>query len=134
MTKSEIGTVILRVVLGLTFFIHGLDKFQGGIENTVGYFDFLGIPGFLAYAVALIELIGGLAMILGIGTKIVAVLFIVIMLGGIFIAKLSAGFLGDGQGAGYELDLLLLAISIYMILAESNQLSLDNLIKNKRNA
>ncbi|MFC4023350.1 DoxX family protein [Oceanobacillus longus] len=134
MTKSEVGTVILRIVLGLTFFIHGLDKFQGGISNTVGYFDSLGIPGFLAYAVALIELIGGIAIILGIGTKFVALLFAVVMVGAIFTAKLPAGFLGNGQGAGYELDLALLAISIYLILADRNPLSLDRIIANKKNS
>ncbi|MGJ9458330.1 DoxX family protein [Oceanobacillus sp. CF4.6] len=134
MTKSEVGTVILRIVLGLTFFIHGLDKFQGGISNTVGYFDSLGIPGFLAYVVALIELIGGIAMILGIGTKVVALLFAVVMVGAIFTAKLPGGFLGNGQGAGYELDLALLAISIYLILADRNPLSLDSFIANKKNS
>ncbi len=46
MYKQEIGKVILRVVFGLTFFIHGLSKFQDGISNTVGYFDNLGIPVF----------------------------------------------------------------------------------------
>ena len=110
MNMNEIGKVILRVVLGLTFFIHGLDKFQGGIANTAGYFDSLGIPGFLAYVVAAIELIGGIALILGIGTRIISILLALIMLGAIFTAKLSLGFLVNGQMAGYELDLALLAM------------------------
>lgn len=63
------------------FFIHGVSKFQGGIGNTAGFFDSLGIPGFVAYIVASIELIGGLAVILGLGTRIVSVLFVVIMAG-----------------------------------------------------
>ena len=50
MTKNEVGSVILRIVLGITFFIHGLDKFQAGIGNIAGYFDSLGIPGFLGSA------------------------------------------------------------------------------------
>ena len=37
--KNEIGALILRVVLGITFFIHGFVKFQGGIENQVGWFS-----------------------------------------------------------------------------------------------
>ncbi|WP_156291939.1 DoxX family protein [Oceanobacillus salinisoli] len=131
MSKTELGTVILRVVLGLTFFIHGLDKFQGGISNTAAYFDSLGIPGFMAYVVAIIELIGGIAMILGTGTKVIAVLFAVIMLGGIFIAKLSIGFLGNGQMIGYEIDLALLAMSVYFILAEQTKLSIDRMLFNK---
>jgi putative oxidoreductase len=125
MDKNEIGKVILRVVVGLTFFIHGLSKFQGGISNTVGFFDSLGLPGFTAYVVALVELIGGIALILGLGTRIVTLLFALIMLGAIFTAKLSAGFLGNDQMAGYELDLVLLAASIYFVFADGSQLSLD---------
>ena len=125
MNKNEIGKVILRAVLGLIFFIHGLSKFQGGITNTVGFFDSIGIPGFMAYAVALIELIGGIALILGLGTRIISVLFAFIMLGAIFTVKLPAGLLGNDQMAGYELELALLAISVYFIFANKSILSLD---------
>ena len=126
MNRNDAGAVVLRVILGLTFFIHGLAKFQGGLGNTAGFFESLGIPGFLAYVVAVIELIGGIMLILGIGTRIVSVLFAVIMLGAIFTAKLSAGFLGDGQMAGYELELALLAMAIFLALANSTPFSLGN--------
>ena len=126
MNKNDAGAVVLRVILGLTFFIHGLSKFQGGIGNTVGFFESLGILGFLAYVVAVIELIGGIMLILGIGTRIVSVLFAVIMLGAIFTVKLSAGFLGNGQMAGYELELALLAMSIFLAFANSSRFSLGN--------
>jgi putative oxidoreductase len=125
MNKNEIGKVILRVIVGLTFFIHGLSKFQGGISNTVGFFDSLGVPGFMAYAVAVIELVGGIALILGLGTRIVTLLFALIMIGAIFTAKLSLGFLGNGQMAGYELDLVLLAASLYFVFADKSTFSLD---------
>ena len=57
--KLEISTLILRLILGITFFVHGYAKFTGGIENTVGWFSSIGLPGSLAYAVAIIELVGG---------------------------------------------------------------------------
>ncbi|MBG9544358.1 oxidoreductase [Cytobacillus firmus] len=126
MNKNELGHFILRAILGFVFFIHGLSKFQGGISNTAGFFDSIGIPGFMAYPVAAIELAGGIALILGMGTKIVSVLFALIMLGAIFTAKLPAGLLGNGQVAGYELDLILLAASIYFVLAKESPLSLEN--------
>lgn len=128
MNNNNVGTVILRVILGLTFFIHGLSKFQGGIENVVGYFESLGIFGFAAYIVAFIELIGGIMMILGIGTRIISVLFAFTMLGAIFTAKLPGGFLGNGQTAGYELDLALLAISIFLAITNNSPFSLGNII------
>ncbi|WP_249597325.1 DoxX family protein [Peribacillus frigoritolerans] len=132
MNKNDAAHLFLRVILGFTFFIHGVSKFQGGIGNTAGFFDSLGIPGFMAYIVAGIELIGGLAVILGLGTRIVSVLFAVIMVGAIFTAKLPAGFLGNGQAAGYELDLALLAMSVYLACANRTVLSMDNVIFNKK--
>lgn len=131
MNKNEAGILFLRIILGLTFFIHGFTKFQGGVSNTAGYFDSLGIPGFMAYVVAIIELVGGLAVILGIGTRIISILFVVVMLGAIFTAKLSAGFLGNGQSAGYELDLALIAMSVCLACADRTRFSLDNKLFNK---
>ena len=128
MNRNDAGSVVLRVILGLTFIIHGLSKFQGGLGNTAGFFESLGIPGFSAYVVAVIELIGGILLILGIGTRVVSVLFAAIMLGAIFTAKLSAGFLGDGQMAGYELELALLAMAIFLAMANSTAFSLGNKI------
>ncbi|KYG90589.1 oxidoreductase [[Bacillus] sp. KCTC 13219] len=125
MNANEIGKVILRAILGLTFFIHGFSKFQGGIANTAGFFDSIGVPGFMAYVVAVIELVGGIILILGLGTRVVSMLLAVIMIGAIFTVKLSAGFLGDGQMAGYELELLLLAMSVYFIFTNQSKISLD---------
>ena len=73
--KFEVSTLILRVVLGISFFIHGLSKFQGGIENIVGWFDSIGLPGGLAYVVAVIELVGGVALVLGLGSRVVGNIF-----------------------------------------------------------
>ncbi|WP_270181274.1 DoxX family protein [Alkalihalobacillus sp. CinArs1] len=127
MVSEKIGVLLLRIVLGTTFMIHGFAKFQGGIENTVGFFQSVGLPGFAAYVVALIELIGGIAIILGLGTRIVARLFAIIMIGAIFTVKLSAGFLG-GETAGYELDLLLLVLSFYFVTRKPVDLSLDHML------
>jgi uncharacterized membrane protein YphA (DoxX/SURF4 family) len=68
-------------------------------------------------------------MIIGIGTRVVSVLFAIIMLGAIFTAKLSAGFMGNGQMAGYELDLALLAMSIYLAISGSQSYFLDSLLR-----
>ncbi len=78
MNANEIGKVILRAILGLTFFIHGFSKFQGGIANTAGFFDSIGVPGFMAYVVAVIELVGGIILILGLGTRVVSMLLAVL--------------------------------------------------------
>ncbi|MCR2822301.1 DoxX family protein [Lederbergia panacisoli] len=123
LNKTEIGTLLLRIMLGLVFLANGAAKFQGGIGNTVGWFDSIGIPGFLAYIVAIIELVGGIAIILGLGTRLVSLLFGAIMIGAIFTVKLPDGFLN-----GYALDLVLLVMSIYMVLNGSKLYSLGQLL------
>ncbi|MBP1153777.1 MULTISPECIES: DoxX family protein [unclassified Paenibacillus] len=126
-TKYEVGSLILRLVVGITFLVHGLIKFQSGIDNIAGWFTSIGLPGFAAYAIAIIEVAGGIALIAGIGTRVVSVLFGLIMVGAILKVKLAAGFAGNGQMAGYELDLVLLAISIHLAISGSKLYSLGSL-------
>lgn len=126
MNKHEMGALLLRVVLGITFFVHGLAKLQGGIENTAGWFASMGLPGWLAYVVAGIEIIGGVALIVGLGTKMVSALLGLIILGAILKVKIGAGFMG-----GYELDVVLLAITIFLAINGSSMFSLDSKIPTK---
>jgi len=131
MKKLEVSTFLLRIVLGISFFVHGLVKFQDGIGNTVGWFDSIGIPGFLAYFVAGVELIGGIALILGLGTRVVSALFAVIMVGAILKVKLAVGFLGTAEMAGYELDLAFLVIAVFLATNGSKLWAVDQALFNK---
>lgn len=126
--KFDASTLILRVMLGITFFVHGFDKFQGGIENIVGWFDSIGLPGFLAYGVASVEMIGGAALVLGLGSRIVSALLALLMIGATVKVKLAGGFLGNGQMSGYELDLALLAMAVFIAINGSKMFALDQII------
>lgn len=121
--KTEIGLLILRVVVGITFLIHGLDKFNGGIDGTVAMFEGMGFPGFLAYLVTFAEILGGLALIVGLLTRIVSIVFAAIMVTAIFQVKADGGFLG-----GFELDLVLLACSILLALSSSRLVALNRVL------
>lgn len=117
MNKQQIANTFLLVVLGIIFFFHGLSKFQMGLDNVAGWFGSIGLPGFLGYAVAYIELIGGAALVIGLGVRYVSVLLAIVMLGAIFKVKLANGLMGGEQGPGYELDLALLAVVVYFVIA-----------------
>ena len=134
MTKNTIVSTIARVVLGILFLAHGIDKLHMGLSNVEAWFDSIGVPGVLAYAVAIIELVGGVLLIMGIFTRYVSAMFVMVLLGAIFTAKLSVGLLGNGQMAGYELDLSFIIIAMYLIVAERSPLSLDYLFRRKRDA
>ncbi|WP_445487383.1 DoxX family protein [Niallia sp. 03133] len=127
-TLQPIGILLIRFVLGIIFFMHGLAKIQNGMENTAGFFTSLGLPGFSAYLVAGIELIGGVLIIIGLGTRIIAVLFAAIMLGAIFIVNRSNGFVG-----GYELDLSLLAMSLFLAFNHQQTYAIDAIITSNKN-
>jgi uncharacterized membrane protein YphA (DoxX/SURF4 family) len=80
----------------------------------------------MAYAVGTIELVGGISLILGLGTRIISALLVAIMLVATLKVKLAAGFLGNGQGAGYELDIALMVMALHLALNGSSFLSLDS--------
>jgi putative oxidoreductase len=132
MNRTAVVTIIMRVVLGIIFVFHGVDKFQMGLSNVEAWFSSIGIPGFLAYVVAVLELVGGVMLILGLFTRYVSGLFVVLLIGAIITAKLSGGLLGNGQGAGYELDLGFILVSLYLVVADRTPFSVDRFIMSKR--
>jgi putative oxidoreductase len=84
------------------------------------------LPSFLAYVVGTVELIGGIALILGLCTRIFSALLVADMLGAILKVKFSLGFLGNGQGPGYEFELMLLAVALCLSITGSALYSLDS--------
>ncbi|WP_438348123.1 DoxX family protein [Paenibacillus sp. FA6] len=134
MTKETMVSTLMRVVLGILFLAHGISKLQMGLGNVQGWFDSMGVPGFLAYLVAALELIGGILLIIGLFTRSVSVLFTVMLLGAIVTMKLSAGLLGTDQMAGYELDLAFMLVTIYLSVAKPTALSIDQAFLRKRSA
>ncbi|WP_165999425.1 DoxX family protein [Bacillus sp. Cs-700] len=120
-TYPHLGLLTIRLVVGVLFFVHGFLKFSGGIENTIAFFETIGIAGFLAYVVAVIEIAGGILMILGIGTRFISVLFSMILIGALLTVKRSTGMLG-----GYELDIAFLAMSVSLLLSGGGPYSLSN--------
>lgn len=128
MMKMNIVTTIMRVVFGILFLAHGMDKFNTGLGNVSGWFESINIPGFLAYIVGPVELIGGILLILGLFTRYVSAILFVILLGAVLTAKLYMGLLN-----GYELDLSFMLIALYLVFAETSRWSLDHLIFKKTN-
>jgi uncharacterized membrane protein YphA (DoxX/SURF4 family) len=117
----------MRVVLGILFVAHGISKFRMGLGNVAGWFDSVGVPGALAYVIGPLELIGGLLLIVGLFTRYVSALFIIMLLGAILTLKLSAGLLGSGEMAGYELDVAYTLVALYLSVAKPAPLSVDRI-------
>lgn len=114
------GLLILRVVVGLIFLWHGLGKLVGppfaggGIEGTAGFFGQVGIPmpTIAAWAVGLLESLGGLALILGVAVSMVGLLLAIDMAVAILKVTIKKGLL-----PGSDLELMLLAAAVCLMLA-----------------
>ena len=123
----------LRVLVGITFLLHGLPKLQG-MAGFAGFLTSLGVPapGLFAFLVTALEVGGGLLLILGLATRWVSLLFVIEMLVTTLLVKLpNAGFIApqDG-GSGAELDLLLLAAALILLTQGSGPLSIErNVLK-----
>lgn len=103
--NSDYAALILRVASGVLFIAHGLMKvFIFTIPGTVGYFESLGLPGFLAYLVILAEVGGGIALILGVATRAVSVALIAVLLGATW-AHSGNGWVFSSANGGWEFPL-----------------------------
>ena len=125
-TKS---LLILRIVLAVVLVMHGYPKLFGGIEMFTGMLQSLQfpLPVVFAWVVALLEFVGGLALLAGLFTRyvasLVAVQFIVIL---IFVKKFAF--------PASDLDLLILGVALALALMGAGAWSLDaafNLEKKK---
>lgn len=103
--------LLLRIAVGLVFIIAGWGKLTG-IDGTIGFFDNIGIPipAFSAWLVAIVEFFGGIMVLLGLYTRIPAILLAIIMVVAIFTVKLGAGWGGDGWT--YDFLLFIMCISL----------------------
>ena len=102
-SNADVAATLLRVAMGGLFLAHaGLKLFVFTPAGTVGYFASLGLPGPLAYAVIAAELLGGLALILGVYTRWVSLALVPILLGSIYAPHGAAGFFFSNEGGGWE--------------------------------
>ncbi|MBA4326293.1 MAG: hypothetical protein C0426_15040 [Rhodobacter sp.] len=103
--NSDYAALLLRVTSGALFIAHGLMKvFVFTIPGTVGYFESLGLPGFLAYLTILVEVAGGLALILGVATRAVSLALIPVLLGATWVHA-GNGWVFSNAGGGWEFPL-----------------------------
>ena len=95
----------MRVVIALIFIGHGVGKFQS-LDQTVIFFSTIGLGVFWVYVVATIEVLGGLAMLLGIFTQYSGILLAIIMVFSTILVKLKMGYMYA------ELDIAVFALAI----------------------
>lgn len=100
----------IRIIAGISFILHGIPKFQSP-DQVAGFFGQIGLPAEMVIPIGLLEVIGGIFVLIGFMTRISGILLAIDMIGATLLAKLSRGFIG-----GFELEMLLMAISIALLV------------------
>jgi len=113
----------VRITVGLIFIMHSLGKFEPGF---LGFLEKLGLPPEMQFPIALAEFVPGVLLIIGGLTRISAIVLSIVMLGAIFVVKGAEKFTGQG---GTELDILLLASSLVIIVIGPGRISVSYILK-----
>ena len=137
-TSNDYTLTLVRLVLGLTFFMHGAQKMLGwfggyGFHGTMGFFtQQMGIPAPLAFLAICAEFFGGLGLLVGLLSRIAALGIIVNMLVAIATVHHVNGFFmnwtGQQKGEGFEYHLLAIALAIVVLVKGSGAISIDRAI------
>lgn len=119
------GPMPLRLAVGVVFLVHGAQKlFVFGLGGTAGFLGSIGVPApaVAAVVVTAVELLGGLALVLGAFTRVAALLLAVDMLMALLLVHLRAGFFAP---KGYEFVLTLLGASLTLFITGAGAASVD---------
>ena len=140
-TNDDAATMILRVLLGVVFFPHGMQKLLGwfggyGFDGTMGFFTgTLGIPAVFAVLAILAEGLGALGLITGFLTRLSAFGIGVNMAVAVLMLHFQNGFFmnwsGKQAGEGYEYHLLVIAMSIVLLIKGGGKWSVDRIVADK---
>jgi putative oxidoreductase len=129
MTSRELqmfGPLPIRIMAGIAFIVAGLPKFEN-ISINQGFFSSLGLPPDLLVPIALLEVIGGIFLIVGVLTRITTSIFIVEMIGATLVVWLTQSFAGGPllQQAAIITSSLMAAISISLLLTGPGKISIE---------
>lgn len=121
----DYGIALLRIALGVMFLAHGLllKVFVFGMPGTAAFFESIGFPGWLAWATVIAETVGGLLLIAGLQTRLVALALTPILLGAWYVHA-GNGWVFSAPNGGWEYPAYLLVLCVAQALLGSGALSL----------
>jgi putative oxidoreductase len=142
-TTNDTTVTILRLVLGITFFLHGAQKVFGwfggfGFSGTMNAFtNMLHIPALFAFLAIMAEFLGGLGLLLGLLARVAAFGIATNMVVAILMIHHNFGFFmnwyGNQKGEGWEFHLLAIALALAIMIKGAGAYSIDGALAAKAN-
>ena len=124
--RMALGLTLVRIIVGVVFLVHGSQKlFVFGLGGITGFFTQAGIPLPMVAApvVTFVEFLGGIALILGVFTRIAAILIAIDMMGAIAFVHGKNGFF---LPTGYEYALTLLVLNIALAIGGPGEYAIES--------
>jgi putative oxidoreductase len=127
-TTAPYAALLLRISLGVMFLAHSvyLKAFVFTLPGTAQFFQSIGLPGLFAYLVFAAEAIGGILLIVGYRTRLVALLLVPVLLGATWV-HWPNGWLFTAPNGGWEYPVFLAAASLVMALLGDGAYSIGRL-------
>ena len=134
-TSDDWTVTLLRLVMGVVFFMHGAQKMLGwfggyGFSGTMGFFtNMMHIPAPFAFLAICAEFLGGIGLILGVLGRIAAFGICCNMVVAVLLVHHKFGFFmnwsGQQKGEGFEYHLLAIAVAVLLMVKGSGAFSVD---------
>jgi putative oxidoreductase len=128
--RSDAAALILRVSMGVMFLAHGLvlKVLTFTPAGTAAYFESIGYPGFLGYAVIAAEVAGGLALIAGFKVRLVSLLFVPLMIGAV-LEHTGNGWVFSSPNGGWEFPVFWTVLLFVQSLLGNGAFAVEDLLR-----
>lgn len=126
---QPLALAIMRLVLGVVMLAHGSPKLFGGLHNFTHFVASLGLPGWLGYITAVVEVLGAIMVLAGFFTRPAAFAICIDLLVAIWKVHLHNGLTGAPGRPGMELPLALAALAFGLIFFGAGPIALDHVLR-----
>ena len=126
---QPLALLVMRLTLGAIMTAHGYHKVFGGLQHFAHTVGEMGLPVWLGYLAAFVELLGGLLILVGFFTRCAAIAVCIDMVITLWKVHLHNGLMGASDHPSYEFHLLAAALAFALIFFGAGPISIDHVLR-----